>query len=114
MSKESRTKSKQINQVSGLNCDTGRHNLKKIINPMKTAEFLENNKTEMQTNLCFQTHGYFKYIDGWQMTFTQWGNREPRTDQPCVYIDVDGKWKTASCNETINSVCLTSTGTINT
>lgn len=79
----------------------------------KIADFLETNKTELWFNLCFQTNGYFKYIDGWQMKFTHWGDDEPRQDQPCVYIDVDGKWKTASCNQTFNSVCMTSTGTIN-
>uniref|UniRef100_A0AAQ6IMQ9 Mannose receptor, C type 1b n=1 Tax=Anabas testudineus TaxID=64144 RepID=A0AAQ6IMQ9_ANATE len=56
-----------------------------------------------------QTNGYYKYIDGWKMRFTQWDDNEPRTDQPCVYIDVDGKWKTASCNMTIYSVCMKST-----
>ncbi|KAF3698791.1 Macrophage mannose receptor 1 [Channa argus] len=55
-----------------------------------------------------QTGGYFKYVDGWHMGFTQWGDNEPKTGQPCVYVDVNGKWKTTSCNQTINSVCLKS------
>ncbi|KAM7379549.1 hypothetical protein PAMP_005095 [Pampus punctatissimus] len=56
-----------------------------------------------------ETNGYFRYIDGWTMSFTHWGNTEPSSDRPCVYIDVDGKWKTAYCNQTMNSVCMTST-----
>ncbi|KAM7400358.1 hypothetical protein PAMA_004851 [Pampus argenteus] len=56
-----------------------------------------------------ETDGYFRYIDGWPISFTHWGNTEPSSDRPCVYIDVDGKWKTAHCNQTMNSVCMTST-----
>ncbi|XP_039999699.1 macrophage mannose receptor 1-like [Xiphias gladius] len=56
-----------------------------------------------------QTGGYFRYIDGWHMGFTHWGENEPSTDRPCVYVDVYGKWKTANCNQTINSVCIKST-----
>ncbi|XP_028283775.1 macrophage mannose receptor 1-like [Parambassis ranga] len=56
-----------------------------------------------------QTNGYFRYVDGWHMSVTQWGNNEPSTDRACVYVDVDGKWKTANCNQTISSVCMKST-----
>ncbi|XP_053186720.1 macrophage mannose receptor 1-like [Scomber japonicus] len=56
-----------------------------------------------------ETDGYFRYIDGWPMTFTRWYWGEPRSDRPCVYIDVNGKWKTALCNQTMNSVCMKST-----
>ncbi|KAK2822606.1 hypothetical protein Q5P01_022671 [Channa striata] len=55
-----------------------------------------------------KTNGYFRYIDGWHIGFTQWGKDESITGQPCVYVDVDGKWKTTSCNHTISSVCLKS------
>lgn len=64
-------------------------------------------------NICFQTAGYFRYIDGWRMTFSLWGPNEPSTNRPCVYADVDGKWKTGYCNETISSVCMKSTGMAN-
>ncbi|XP_041804638.1 macrophage mannose receptor 1-like [Chelmon rostratus] len=56
-----------------------------------------------------QTNGYFRYIDGWRMSFRHWGKNEPSRDRPCVYVDVDGKWKTAYCNQTMNSVCMKST-----
>ncbi|XP_044077015.1 macrophage mannose receptor 1-like [Siniperca chuatsi] len=56
-----------------------------------------------------QTNGYFKYIDGWHLSFSHWDKNEPSRDRPCVYVDVDGKWKTAVCNQTINSVCMKST-----
>ncbi|XP_029309225.1 macrophage mannose receptor 1-like [Cottoperca gobio] len=56
-----------------------------------------------------QTDGYFRFIDGWHLSFSYWGVNEPSSDRPCVFVDVDGKWKTADCNQTMNSVCLRST-----
>ncbi|XP_053293421.1 macrophage mannose receptor 1 [Pleuronectes platessa] len=56
-----------------------------------------------------QTGGYFRYIDGWHLNFANWADEEPRRDQPCVYLDLDGKWRTAFCNRTMNSVCIQST-----
>lgn len=62
--------------------------------------------------LCFllQTGGYFRYNDGWQLNFVSWAEDEPNRDKPCVYMDMDGKWRTAFCNQTMNSVCLQTTG----
>uniref|UniRef100_A0A667X6X6 Mannose receptor, C type 1b n=1 Tax=Myripristis murdjan TaxID=586833 RepID=A0A667X6X6_9TELE len=55
-----------------------------------------------------KTDGYFKYIDGWRLDFTNWYPGEPSRDRSCVYVDVDGTWKTAFCNQTMNSVCMQS------
>ncbi|XP_017266596.1 macrophage mannose receptor 1-like [Kryptolebias marmoratus] len=55
-----------------------------------------------------KTGGYFRYIDGWHMNSASWGEYEPSRDKPCVYIDVDGKWKTAFCNQTMKSICMQS------
>ncbi|KAF0046776.1 hypothetical protein F2P81_000409 [Scophthalmus maximus] len=57
-----------------------------------------------------QTVGYFTYVDGWHMTISNWYRKYPSTDQDCVFVDVDGKWKTAYCNQTMNSICMMSTG----
>uniref|UniRef100_A0AAX7VPN3 Mannose receptor, C type 1b n=1 Tax=Astatotilapia calliptera TaxID=8154 RepID=A0AAX7VPN3_ASTCA len=56
-----------------------------------------------------QTGGYFKYIDGWHLNNAGWAEFEPSRDKPCVYVDVDGKWRTAFCNVTIKSACMQST-----
>ncbi|XP_023259418.1 macrophage mannose receptor 1-like [Seriola lalandi dorsalis] len=56
-----------------------------------------------------QTGGYFRYTDGWHLNFASWAEGEPSRERPCVYLDVDGKWKTALCNRTMNSVCMQST-----
>uniref|UniRef100_A0A674MUZ2 Mannose receptor, C type 1b n=1 Tax=Takifugu rubripes TaxID=31033 RepID=A0A674MUZ2_TAKRU len=42
-----------------------------------------------------QTGGYFKYIDNWHLKFASWAEDEPSSDKPCVYLDVDGQWRTA-------------------
>ncbi|KAK5860194.1 hypothetical protein PBY51_021689 [Eleginops maclovinus] len=55
------------------------------------------------------TKGYFRYIDGWHLSNTAWAEGEPSRDKPCVYLNVDGKWGTALCNHTMNSVCMKST-----
>ncbi|KAM8728032.1 macrophage mannose receptor 1-like isoform 2-T2 [Acanthopagrus schlegelii] len=56
-----------------------------------------------------ETGGYFRYIEGWRITITNWDYNEPRMDQPCVYVDVDGKWKTADCNRKMKSICMKTT-----
>ncbi|KAM8838452.1 macrophage mannose receptor 1-like isoform 2-T2 [Synchiropus picturatus] len=56
-----------------------------------------------------QTAGYFRFIDGWHLNFANWAESEPSKDRSCVYLDVDGKWRTAHCNLTMNSVCKQST-----
>ncbi|KAM3850433.1 macrophage mannose receptor 1-like [Diretmus argenteus] len=56
-----------------------------------------------------ETGGYFRYVDGWHMSLSNWYPGEPSRDRPCVYLDVDGSWKTAFCSQTMNSVCMQST-----
>uniref|UniRef100_A0A8C6L8C7 Mannose receptor, C type 1b n=1 Tax=Nothobranchius furzeri TaxID=105023 RepID=A0A8C6L8C7_NOTFU len=56
-----------------------------------------------------QTGGHFRFIDGWFLNSVNWAEFEPSMDRPCVYIDVDGKWRTALCNQTMNSICMQST-----
>ncbi|KAF3698790.1 Macrophage mannose receptor 1 [Channa argus] len=56
-----------------------------------------------------KTEGYFRYIDGWHLNSANWAEGEPSSAKPCVYMDTDGKWRTALCNQTMNSVCMQST-----
>ncbi|XP_072544233.1 macrophage mannose receptor 1-like [Salminus brasiliensis] len=56
-----------------------------------------------------ETDGYFLWIDNWQLNMERWAVNEPKKNHPCVYVDVDGTWKTAQCNETYYSVCKEST-----
>ncbi|XP_043990703.1 macrophage mannose receptor 1-like [Gambusia affinis] len=56
-----------------------------------------------------QTNNYFRYIEGWPMIFSHWDEDEPRKDGICVYVDVNGKWKTNDCNQNFSSLCMKST-----
>lgn len=61
---------------------------------------------------CFvlKTRGRFKWVDGWRMSFTKWGKNEPKKNYGCVYMDVDRKWKTASCTDNHYSLCKRTPG----
>ncbi|XP_077347035.1 macrophage mannose receptor 1-like [Lithobates pipiens] len=54
-----------------------------------------NNKTDNQ----------YKWSDGWKLRYTKWASEEPKEKSGCVYIDMDGQWKTASCDESYASIC---------
>lgn len=61
--------------------------------------------------IFFLQTGYFRPIDGWEMTFSNWDRFEPEMQQSCVYVNNEnGKWKTADCAHNMASVCMKSTG----
>ncbi|XP_053569949.1 macrophage mannose receptor 1 isoform X2 [Bombina bombina] len=51
------------------------------------------------------TDGQYKWIDNWKLRFTKWDVGEPKKKTACVYLDVDGQWKTSLCNENHFSIC---------
>ncbi|XP_036377634.1 macrophage mannose receptor 1-like [Megalops cyprinoides] len=51
------------------------------------------------------TGGYYRWIDNWRLRYTKWAPGEPRNNIACVYVDLDGKWKTDVCTQTYYSVC---------
>nr|XP_029512401.1 macrophage mannose receptor 1-like isoform X1 [Oncorhynchus nerka] len=75
-----------------------------------SAAYLELQGLKLQTPLWIglnrnETQGYFRWMDGWPLSMDQWAQDEPSRDRPCVYLDVEGTWKTALCNHTYPSVC---------
>ncbi|XP_050184740.1 macrophage mannose receptor 1-like isoform X1 [Myiozetetes cayanensis] len=54
------------------------------------------------------TGGYYKWTNNWKIRYTKWASGEPKEKNACVYLDLDGTWKTASCNESYSSVCMIS------
>ncbi|XP_043921440.1 macrophage mannose receptor 1-like [Protopterus annectens] len=52
-----------------------------------------------------KTQGRYKWIDNFNMKFTNWGPSQPDENIACVYMDVDRSWKTASCDDEFFAVC---------
>lgn len=68
---------------------------------------------KMLSNLVsalLKTGGRYKWVDGWRLSFTKWDMNEPKRNYGCVYMDVDRKWKTASCADNHYSLCKRSPG----
>ncbi|NXT10999.1 MRC1 protein, partial [Prunella fulvescens] len=51
------------------------------------------------------TGGQYVWSDRRRSRYLNWGSGEPNKNKACVYLDLDGFWKTASCNETFLSLC---------
>nr|XP_006119616.1 macrophage mannose receptor 1 [Pelodiscus sinensis] len=51
------------------------------------------------------TNRNYQWIDKWRMEYSKWASHEPKQTIACVYLDLDGAWKTASCDQNYFSVC---------
>lgn len=76
----------------------------------RTFYVKKNFKSLLPEFLFFQTGGYYKWTSNWKTRYTKWAAGEPKENSACVYLDLDGTWKTASCNESYFSVCMISDG----
>ncbi|XP_073715681.1 macrophage mannose receptor 1 isoform X2 [Misgurnus anguillicaudatus] len=55
------------------------------------------------------TGGRYRWVDNWLLSYSKWATGEPKNNLACVYIDTDGDWKTAACNNKYYSLCKRST-----
>ncbi|XP_078519695.1 macrophage mannose receptor 1-like [Lissotriton helveticus] len=51
------------------------------------------------------TDSQYKWIDNWRTRYTKWDSGEPATKMACVYLDVNGRWKTSTCDQNYYSIC---------
>ncbi|XP_072859192.2 macrophage mannose receptor 1 [Pogona vitticeps] len=51
------------------------------------------------------TGGQYSWMDKFRMKFTNWAPGEPRQKFGCVFMDLDGTWKTGSCDEQYFPLC---------
>uniref|UniRef100_A0A8C3X197 Macrophage mannose receptor 1 n=1 Tax=Catagonus wagneri TaxID=51154 RepID=A0A8C3X197_9CETA len=51
------------------------------------------------------TNNEYVWTDKWRVRYTNWAADEPRLKTACVYMDLDGFWKTANCNESFYFFC---------
>ncbi|KAM9349892.1 macrophage mannose receptor 1-like [Symphorus nematophorus] len=56
-----------------------------------------------------ETGGFFRFVDGWRLTTTNWAHDEPSGMGSCVYVEDYGRWRTADCDRQMNSICMKST-----
>ncbi|XP_073715679.1 macrophage mannose receptor 1-like isoform X2 [Misgurnus anguillicaudatus] len=47
----------------------------------------------------------YRWVDNWLLSYSKWATGEPKNYLACVYIDTNGYWKTAACNNTYYSLC---------
>uniref|UniRef100_A0A674PBS8 Mannose receptor, C type 1b n=1 Tax=Takifugu rubripes TaxID=31033 RepID=A0A674PBS8_TAKRU len=55
------------------------------------------------------TGGYFRFIDGFDLTTIAWDHFQPRAGYHCVYVNQEGKWQTGDCDRKMASLCIKST-----
>ncbi|NXL83123.1 MRC1 protein, partial [Alectura lathami] len=51
------------------------------------------------------SHGRYMWSDRRWSRYHNWASGEPNKNTACAYLDLDGFWKTTSCNETFFSLC---------
>ncbi|KAK9396213.1 macrophage mannose receptor 1 [Crotalus adamanteus] len=51
------------------------------------------------------TGGQYIWIDKFRMKYTKWAANEPKQKLGCVYMDLDGTWKTDSCSRKYFPLC---------
>ncbi|CAN9506368.1 unnamed protein product [Ophioblennius macclurei] len=90
-------------------CQADDADLASVLNPVAQAHILlQMSKHNASVWIGLNnnvTLGRFKWVDSWRLSYTKWGNNEPRKNFACVYIDVDKTWKTAPCTDTHYSIC---------
>uniref|UniRef100_A0A670JGG9 C-type lectin domain-containing protein n=1 Tax=Podarcis muralis TaxID=64176 RepID=A0A670JGG9_PODMU len=58
------------------------------------------------------TGGHYTWINNRRLAYTNWAPEEPMQKTACVFMDLEGHWKTGACNETYFSASLQARGTI--
>ncbi|XP_008628096.1 PREDICTED: macrophage mannose receptor 1 isoform X1 [Corvus brachyrhynchos] len=91
------------------NCNKNASELASILDPYSQAllfllaeEYGEPLWIGLNSNM---TNGKYQWIDKWSLVYSKWSSGEPKQTLACVYLDTDGTWKTASCEEKLFSVC---------
>ncbi|KAM3823574.1 macrophage mannose receptor 1-like [Vipera latastei] len=52
-----------------------------------------------------ESDGVYKWVSNWRLVYTNWAAEEPMHKTACVYLGIDGYWKTGNCSEKYFSVC---------
>ncbi|KAL7976609.1 hypothetical protein Chor_008558, partial [Crotalus horridus] len=52
-----------------------------------------------------ESNGVYKWVSNWRLAYTNWAAEEPMHKTACVYLDINGYWKTGNCSDKYFSVC---------
>ncbi|XP_039187522.1 macrophage mannose receptor 1-like [Crotalus tigris] len=52
-----------------------------------------------------ESNGVYKWVSNWRLVYTNWAAEEPMHKTACVYLGIDGYWKTGNCSEKYFSIC---------
>uniref|UniRef100_A0A8C3QRN8 MRC1 protein n=1 Tax=Cyanoderma ruficeps TaxID=181631 RepID=A0A8C3QRN8_9PASS len=106
------THSKMNWEEAHQNCNNNASELASILDPYSQAllfllakEYGEPLWIGLNSNM---TNGKYQWMDRWSLVYSKWASGEPKQTLACVYLDTDGTWKTASCEEKFFSVCKNS------
>ncbi|XP_077159816.1 macrophage mannose receptor 1-like [Paroedura picta] len=53
----------------------------------------------------YVTNENYRWLSDRRLVYTNWAPGEPKEELACVYLDLDGQWKTRTCNEMLSAVC---------
>ncbi|XP_042329974.1 macrophage mannose receptor 1-like [Sceloporus undulatus] len=90
-------------------CKSENSEIASIVNPyiqsflwLQVLKYKEPVWIGLNSNL---TNKKYKWISNQRLVYSSWGEEEPKENIACVYLDIDGHWKTSTCNETYFSIC---------
>ncbi|XP_061442124.1 macrophage mannose receptor 1-like [Rhineura floridana] len=90
-------------------CNSEKAELASILNPyvqsflwLQVLRYREPVWIGLNSNM---TGEQYKWISNQRVIYTAWAPEEPKQKIACVYLDLDGHWKTGACNETYFFVC---------
>ncbi|XP_072364675.1 macrophage mannose receptor 1 [Scyliorhinus torazame] len=52
-----------------------------------------------------ETSAQYRWIDGWRLRYSKWEAGEPKVNDGCVFMNLDGSWKTSTCNDEYYAAC---------
>uniref|UniRef100_A0A8C3MUP0 Uncharacterized protein n=1 Tax=Geospiza parvula TaxID=87175 RepID=A0A8C3MUP0_GEOPR len=103
------THSKMNWEEAHQNCNSNASELASILDPHSQAlllllakEYGEPLWIGLNSN---RVRTKYQWTDRWSLVYSKWASGEPKQTLACVYLDTDGTWKTASCEEKFFSVC---------
>ncbi|XP_041040880.1 macrophage mannose receptor 1 [Carcharodon carcharias] len=52
-----------------------------------------------------ETSRQYRWVDGWRLRYSKWEAGEPKINDGCVFMNLDGSWKTSKCDDEHYAAC---------